>query len=316
MPLGELHEHRGLRAVHHVVGQRVGAEYGRLDGRHLGLQAAGGGVDDDIEHIADGQVVVAAADQFDFVQLGRRLEALHQPDGAIGRAIGDEHARRLVLQQRQQDAACRAARAEQQHAFARQCVADVVRDVAHQADAVGVVAENLIAVELERVDGAGRFRPQRQRGRQRIGIELERHRHVEPPPALADEREHGLVEGDQLGIDALVAHRLAGLLREGGMDGGRLAVRDRVADHAIAVDRRGIRGRDNGLFRRCHRVCSWVSRPARVNLKVATTSWMSTRLRISAGKAPNGADERTMATAWRSSAGLPELLATSMPSIL
>ena len=72
--------------------------------------------------------------------------------GALRRAVGDHHRGRLQPQQRREDAAGRAARADDQHAAVGDHQSEVVAQVAHQAGAVGVVAEDAVALDRERVD--------------------------------------------------------------------------------------------------------------------------------------------------------------------
>jgi hypothetical protein len=76
------------------------------------------------------------------------------------------------------------------------------------------------------------FQPGGQRGR----LQLERHGDVRAAVALRHERAYGageIVDGRQA---ASVGDVLAGGGREQRMDGGRFAVGDRIADHAVLVD--------------------------------------------------------------------------------
>jgi hypothetical protein len=64
----------------------------------------------------------------------------------------------------QDHAARRATGAEQQDALAGQCTAKIVRQVAHQAGTVGIVANNAGGIgEQQRIDRAGPRRPRGER---------------------------------------------------------------------------------------------------------------------------------------------------------
>ena len=66
-------------------------------------------------------------------------------------AIGDHELGRSLLDQRAEHAGRRAAGADQQHAAASKRDACIAGDVAHEPDAVGVVAAPAVAVEAQRV---------------------------------------------------------------------------------------------------------------------------------------------------------------------
>ena len=116
------------------------------------------------------------------------------------------------LEHRQHDAARRATRAEQQNPRAFEPHAEVLLDVAHDADAVGVVAANAVDVERERVHRARRRGARRERIGERVGVELERHGHVHAASARFDERAHVVLERADRAEDAAVFDRLARLL--------------------------------------------------------------------------------------------------------
>src|ERR1700721_1949591 len=62
---------------------------------------------------------------------------------------------RAAPRARAQDPACRAARADDEHAAVGNDQSEVVAQVAHQAGAVGVVAEDAVAARRERVHRRG-----------------------------------------------------------------------------------------------------------------------------------------------------------------
>src|SRR5207237_4789865 len=111
--------------------------------------------------------------------------------------------------------------------------------------------------------------------RERGGLELERHGDVAAAATLVAERaDHGGESIDRCG-QAFVVDRLAGQFGKAGMDPGRPAVRDRLADDGIAVSG--------------HRLVSLVSRvSSRVNLKRETTTIWSARRRMASENRPNG----------------------------
>jgi len=112
---------------------------------------------------------------------------------------------------------------------------EVVAQIAHEADAVGVVGEPAIGVEAQRVRS---LRERRAFGRPARGvesIELERHRDVAALRAARSECSQRRLERVERNEQAFIRDRLAGLAREFGMDERRLAVLDRVAGDDVAV---------------------------------------------------------------------------------
>ena len=99
------------------------------------------------------------------------------------------------MQQRRKHAACRAARADDQHAAIRDRHAQIVQQVLEQARAIGVVADDAILVaQAQRIDGAGALGARRQLVGELGGGELVRHRHVQAPAAAREELEHVAAE--------------------------------------------------------------------------------------------------------------------------
>src|SRR5690606_38933937 len=179
----------------------------------------------------------------------------------------------------------------------------IAHDVGHQAGAVGVVADDLAFGEDQRVYCAGRLGARRQPGRQPGRLQLERQGDVGAAIALVDQALHGDYETVQRRQTAFIRQVLAGLQRIGGVDRRGFAVGDRVADDAVAV----------AHFAASPRVACILS--SRVKRKRVNTSHRSSLpwLRILAGKAPNGAERRTISSAALSRAGLPELRSTLGP---
>jgi hypothetical protein len=138
-------------------------------------------------------------------------------------------------QQRLERAARRAAGADQQYPAAREVEAEVVAQVAQQACAVGVVAEEPRRLYRQGVHRARPPGPRREARGRGEGRELVRHSDVETLAALGQERRQRRVEAARWHLAGLVAQRLAGELGKARMDPGRTAVPDRVAEHRVSV---------------------------------------------------------------------------------
>ena len=153
-------------------------------------------------------------------------------------AVGDHELRGPRREQRTDDAAGRAAGAEHEHAAAGERQMLVRREIAHQADAVGVVAAQPAGEEADRVDGPGRARglaalvDERERGF------FVRHGHVHALAARGRETAHRRLEVLRLGVDQLVGEALLRLAREQLMDQRRAAVLDGMPDHGVTIGRR------------------------------------------------------------------------------
>jgi hypothetical protein len=113
-------------------------------------------------------------------------------------------------------------------------LAQVDRDVAHQAHAVEVLGPAAIAIELEGIGRTGGLGAGRQIGGVGAGVELERHGHVQAAAAgrgnASTARQSRPSGGFDPGVDQ--CWPVAGKL---GVDQRGLAVGDRLADHRIAV---------------------------------------------------------------------------------
>ncbi|GLT23734.1 hypothetical protein GCM10007933_32040 [Zoogloea oryzae] len=164
-------------------------------------------------------------------------ELVGQLGGFDGGSVGDGEAGGLRVKEWQHGATGRAARAQQQHAPAGHGEAQVDGDVAQDAGAVGVVAQGAVGAEGQGVHRAGGLGAGREPVGQVEGFELEGHGDVHPASAGGLEALHGGGEAVEGREQRLVAELLAGLGGEGGVDAGRLAVADRVADHGVTVHR-------------------------------------------------------------------------------
>jgi hypothetical protein len=87
-------------------------------------------------------------------------------------------------------------------------------DIAHETDAVRVVADDRIAVEHQRIDGSGQTRTRQQVVGELGSIDLEGHRHVEPAETGIAQRQRTLLEAVERGLDALIRNALMRLARK------------------------------------------------------------------------------------------------------
>ena len=129
----------------------------------------------------------------------------------------------------------RSARAEDQDVASVDAHAEVVVEVAREADAVGGVPVPAVGVAAQRIHRAGDACALAQRAREREGLALERQRDVEAPAAVGGEALHRRHERVERREQALVRDVLAGLARERGLDQGRLRVRDGIADDGVTI---------------------------------------------------------------------------------
>jgi hypothetical protein len=98
-------------------------------------------------------------------------------------AVGDQEFGRAFQQQREYHAARGAAGAQQKDATACWIAAEVVLQVAHQAGAIGVVADDGSGIEAQRIDRAGGLGARAALGGEAEGILLEGHRDIDAAPA-------------------------------------------------------------------------------------------------------------------------------------
>ncbi|TSE29095.1 hypothetical protein Tther_01707 [Tepidimonas thermarum] len=160
---------------------------------------------------------------------------LHQRVRLGGAAVGHEQLRGAGFQQGHERAAGRTTGAQQQHAPAGDGLAQVGGDVAHQSDAVEVFGQAVRAVEAQGVGRTGDAGARAHLGGIRTRLELERQGDVDTAPAGGAKGVHRRGKAVQGGFDGGVDQRLARGLGKQGVDQGRLAVADGVADHGIAV---------------------------------------------------------------------------------
>jgi hypothetical protein len=193
----------------------------------------------------------------------------------------------------------RAAGAHQQHALAGQRLAGAMLDVAHQADAVGVVGQPALGVEAQHVGRTGQRGAFAVRARPApAGLELEGHGDVAAAPAGRRRRRAPRLRSRPAGNHAAVVHRLAGLLREGGVDEGATGCAPpgcRARRSGPGGVRRVGRGRQSGRpgswqVSGGHRLLSVVSSPSsRVKRKREVMTIWSACARIAGVKGPKGA---------------------------
>ena len=164
-----------------------------------------------------------------------RRELAHQLIGACDGAVGDDERARVQLEQRSDHAARSAARAQQQDARLGPAQPEVPAQIGHQSDPVGVVADEILTVQRNRVDRVRELRPRRELVHQVGSGVLVRHRDVDAAAAGAEELEH--VAAETLGRRFVqpVAQVLLRLAREHAVDERRPAVSDRVTEETVGV---------------------------------------------------------------------------------
>ena len=209
--------------------------------QHAVIAAGRGGIDDAVEHAVAAQVVPVAR-----MHAAGLAERVHQRVGAFGMAVDDIEFADARVQQRRRHAVRGAAGAEKQGAATAQVQCLALGEVAHQAGAVGVVADPVGAVEGQRIGRAGDARAFTQSRAQRGGGLLVRQGDVGAAAAGGGEHAQCVGEGLRRHVDRLVAHRHAELARERGVDARRQGMRDGMAEHGVAGGNGGhrfLRGR-------------------------------------------------------------------------
>ena len=208
---GEMHEDSWFFPVHHVVDKGGWTNDLRRDRRQIRRQAGRCRIDDDIELLAHA-IECVGGDRPLRSELRRQFLCLGQ------RAVGDDKLLRTLLQQGQDHAARSASSAQQQHLASLDHGTVIAHDVGDETDAVGVVAEDHIAVEFERIDRAGGLCTFGQCGGKRISLQLERHGDVGALAALGNEIAHGLRKTVDRRKHAIISQMLRSLLRETGVN--------------------------------------------------------------------------------------------------
>src|SRR6185503_8694903 len=128
-------------------------------------ETGGGRIDDEIEFAVQPLIALSR----------RARKTLCEGFGLRCRPVGDDDARRSSLEQGPDHALRSASRSEQEHV--PEWVIEVLRQIAHQADAVGVVAE--AGLENQRIDRLRAARSLAYRAAKPEGFLLERQCDVE-----------------------------------------------------------------------------------------------------------------------------------------
>ncbi|OIQ73554.1 hypothetical protein GALL_448060 [mine drainage metagenome] len=142
---------------------------------------------------------------------------------------------RAGVDQRAQHARRSAARAQQQNTLATQADPGVLLDIVNQADAVGVVGQDLPVLEAQDVAGLRQQAALAGLAGQRCCIKFEGDGDVAAAAAFVHEDLHAMGQVVQryqpLGVD----QGLPGQLGKAGVNPGRLAVGNRIAHDAIQI---------------------------------------------------------------------------------
>jgi hypothetical protein len=125
---------------------------------------------------------------------------------------------RADIEQCTDDAAYGATSSQDQHRAFVEVELQALAHVANETDAIGVVADDGVAVEDERVDGPGQACPRQQVIGELGRIDLERHSDVQPAIAGIAQRERALLETVERRLDALIGDLLVRLPREALVD--------------------------------------------------------------------------------------------------
>ena len=136
-------------------------------------------------------------------------DLLGEPCGLLPIAIDHHQRRRPGREEGQQGAAGRAPGAQQEHPLAGQRLAEVDLDVAQQADAVEVLRQHPLPLELQRIGRLGQARPFAGLGGQLEGLQLEGRRDIHAPPALGAKARHVTGKILQRAFDGTVLQVLA-----------------------------------------------------------------------------------------------------------
>ena len=140
----------------------------------------------------------------------------------------------VLLEKRREQPADAAARSQHKNRGIRDIEAEPGRDIGDKADAIRVVAENLVP-ENERVHGAAASRALRKLIGKLIGIELEGQRDVAALVALIEELFRFFRELTDRHLDFLVRDVFPQFCREALVDFWRKAVLNRITQHRVTV---------------------------------------------------------------------------------
>lgn len=230
------HEGRVGDRVTEIIGVGASREDARVDGGQFAFDAGRGCVDDEIERAVcrdfARQIFVGASDdrceiREGLLQLGRARQA----------TVGDRERRGVFAEQGREDAACRAACTEDQHA--RVAYRDSQKfEIGDEPRAVGVVAEQAtVGLQRERVHRTGALRAVGESvGEARCRFFV-RYGDVESAQSRSEECTHVRLEALGRNVVAIVDQILGRRGGEPRVDERRTAMRDRVTDDAVAIGR-------------------------------------------------------------------------------
>ena len=140
-----------------------------------------------------------------------------------------------MFQQGQRSTPCGPARAQHQNAHPLQRTAQIDLKIPHQTHAVEVFRVHRVAIELHGVDRAGQLSALGQVLRVGKSVELKRRSDIQAPRACRAKSVHRRLELAQWSLDQRVEHVLCGLPGKCGVNLGRFAVADRVANSGVHV---------------------------------------------------------------------------------
>ena len=110
-------------------------------------------------------------------------------------------------------------------------------EIPHQADTVGVVAPDRLALEPQGIDGAGLLRPLAQACTDFECLFLEGHGDVRPATALGPKNGERLAKATGLHVAPGIGDVVTELAGKLAVNEGRLTVGHRVAHHHVGVNR-------------------------------------------------------------------------------
>ena len=119
--------------------------------------------------------------------------------------------------------------------LARKRAAQVADEIGHQSGAVGVVAEDVVSIEYQRIYCTRTLGARAETFRQRKRLRLERHGDVGAAPARCDELRYAVRKAVRRREDRLIRHVLPGLTGKGCVDLRGFGVGNRVPEYGVTV---------------------------------------------------------------------------------